>query len=173
MKKNNKLKRNDLFYSEKDFQFESEIGMDYINQDINQTILLYKINRQESNLVDLYNETIGETGVSTFDPIELNVIFEIENPQNKAYDGSKGTGRYLLSGNLNFHVYNQELLNNKTDIDYGDYIGVQVDNDKIEFFTVINDGKLNFDNKHLMYGTKSFYRSITCTPTDKDIFNDK
>ena len=34
------INRNNLFYSENDFLFEEEIGKDYIEQDVNQRIIL-------------------------------------------------------------------------------------------------------------------------------------
>jgi hypothetical protein len=70
-----------------------------------------------------------------------------------------------------FNVYEKTLKDNKIDISYGDYIGVQVTSDQMEYFVVTNDGRVNFDNKHVMYGLKTFYKTITCTPVDKNEFS--
>ena len=42
-KRRNPINRNNLFFSEEDFQFELNMGMDYLEQDLNQTIILYEI----------------------------------------------------------------------------------------------------------------------------------
>ena len=78
-----------------------------------------------------------------------------------------------MSGNLSFNVYEKTLIENKIDITYGDYIGVQIKEDQMEYFEVVNDGRVNFDNLHTLYGLKSYFRTVICTPVDKNIFNGK
>ena len=43
------ISRNNLFYSESDFQYEMEIGKNYLEQDMNQTIILYEVDLQNEN----------------------------------------------------------------------------------------------------------------------------
>ena len=50
------ISRNNLFYSESDFQYEMEIGKNYLEQDMNQTIILYE--------VDLLDELLNNGTVS-------------------------------------------------------------------------------------------------------------
>lgn len=166
-----KIVRNSMYYSESDFTFECLVGSDYIRQDMNQTVLLFQVDRNKSETLDLYGESVGEESISYKEPVELNVIFSLDSANNKAYDKDKNLGRYLQVGNLNFNVYNKELTDNKVDISYGDYIGVQVTPDQMEYFVVTNDGRINFDNKHTMYGYKSYYRSISAVPCDRSEFN--
>ena len=33
----------------------------------------------------------------------------------------------------------------------------------MEYFIVADDGRINYDNKHTMWGIKPYYRSISCT----------
>jgi hypothetical protein len=62
-----------------------------------------------------------------------------------------------------FTVYEKELTENECDIKRGDYIGIQVTNTHIEYFIVTDDGRVNYDNEHTMWGTKPYYRTIQCT----------
>ena len=165
-----KIVRNTMFYSEDDYNFETEIGLDYISQDMNQTILLFQVDRTKTSTLDLYGESLGEDSIAYKEPVELNVVLSLDAAVNKTYDKTQNLARYLQVGNLIFHVYDKTLKENKVDISYGDFIGLQVTPDQMEYFVVTNDGRINFDNKHTMYGFKSFYRTINATPVDRNEF---
>lgn len=166
-----KIKTNSLFYSDEDYNFETELGLDYISQDINQSILIFQVDRLKTQTFDLYGESIDEKSISYKEPVEINVILNLESAVNKSYDKTQNLARYLQVGNLKFHVYEKTLIDNKIDISYGDYIGIQVTPDQMEYFVVSNDGRINFDNKHKMYGRKSFYRSIEAVSVDRNEFS--
>jgi hypothetical protein len=166
-----KIVRNTMFYSEDDYNLEVQIGMDYIKQDMNQTILVFQVDRNKSLNSNLYGESTDINSTAYLDPVEINVIFILDEASNKTYDKAQGLGHYLLTGNIKFFVYEKTLLDNKMDISFGDYIGIQVTPDNMEYFVVTNDGRVNFDNKHIMYGTRPFYRTISCTTCDKNEFN--
>lgn len=166
----NKITRNSIFFSDSDYEFESDIGLDYISQDMGQSVILYAVDRNKSLTTNIYGEAIDEKSISYKEPVELNVVLEIDKAVNKTYDKSQNLGVYSQIGNLTFHVYLKTLKQKNVDIIYGDYVGVQLDSDKMEYFVVTNDGRTDFDNAHTMYGTKQFYRTITCTPTDKNEF---
>jgi hypothetical protein len=53
------------------------------------------------------------------------------------------------------------------DIKVGDYVGVQVDEHHMEYWCVENDGRNNYDNQHMLFGTVPYYRSITCRYADE------
>lgn len=165
-----KIDRNQMFYSDSDFNFEQEIGMDYISQDINQTVLLFQVDRGKTK-TNFYGETVDEGDVSYNEPVELNVLYRLDKAQNKSYDKGQNLARYLQTGNLEFRVYEKTLTDNNVDIKYGDYIGLQVNPDYMIYFVVNNDGKVNYDNMHTMYGTRAFYRTVSCVPVDKSEFN--
>lgn len=167
-----KIKRNSLFYSEKDFELDIRLGIDYVSNDMNQTVFVFQIDRNKNVVDNLYGESLDDS-IPYKDPIEINVIFNIEESNNKSYDKSQGLARYLMSGNLSFNVYEKTLIENKIDITYGDYIGVQIKEDQMEYFEVVNDGRVNFDNLHTLYGLKSYFRTVICAPVDKNIFNGK
>ena len=96
-------------------------------------------------------------------PIELNVIYKLDKAELKTYDTQSIKGYYQKTGNLSFSIYEKELKENDCDIHRGDYIGLQVNEEHIEYFIVTDDGRINYDNAHTMYGTKPFYRTISCS----------
>ena len=51
------INRNNIFYSEESFAFEGAIGKNYIEQDMNQTAVLYSVDASSSNINDTYGET--------------------------------------------------------------------------------------------------------------------
>lgn len=166
-----KINRNSMFYSEKDFEFETQIGLDYISQDMNQSVLVFQVDRTKTQVDDIYGESVDSTSIAYKEPVEINVVLLLAEAANKSYDKTQSLARYLLTGNLKFGVYEKTLKDNKIDIMNGDFIGLQVTEDQMEYFEVSNDGRINFDNKHTMYGLKSFYRTIFAVPVDKNIFN--
>ncbi len=160
-----------MFYSESDFNLESNIGLDYISQDINQNVLVFQVDRNKTLSYDLYGESVDSESIMYKEPIEINVLLLLDSSINKSYDKNQNLGRYLQVGNLRFHVYEKTLKDKNVDISYGDYIGLQVTPDQMEYFVVVNDGRVNFDNKHSMYGFRKLYRTVDCVSVDKNEFN--
>lgn len=165
-----KISRNIMFYSDNDYNFETKIGLDYISQDINQTVLVFQIDRNKTSTIDIYEESVDEESISYKEPVEINVVLSLDGAVNKTYDKAQNLARYLQLGNLKFGVYTKTLEENKIDISYGDYIGFQVTPEQMEYFVVTNDGRINFDNAHSMYGFLGFYRTIEAVPVDKNEF---
>jgi len=93
----------------------------------------------------------------------------MDEPENKSYN-KDGGARYLQDGKLKFGIYDQQLAELKTSLNYGDYIGYPVTENEIRFFSVVNDGVKNFDNKHTIMGYKGAFRSIECAPVDESEF---
>ena len=145
------INRNNLFYSEKDFQYEMEIGRNYLEQDVNQTIVLYEVDLTKTNLDAVYSESKSNAIVFKT-PIELHVIYELSEGELASYDKSKNLGTYVKSGKLTFGVYQFTLDELGADIKNGDYVGVQVTPTHMEFYTVVNDGRNNYDNAHTVFG---------------------
>ena len=56
------------------------------------------------------------------------------------------------------------------DIDYGDYIGYYETEDRVRYYSVVNDGRVVSDNKHTYGGYKPFYRSIIAAPVNDGEF---
>ena len=105
-------------------------------------------------------------------PIELPVVYEIDDAELKSYGSNVQKGVYMQTGKLKFTVLISTLEEYDCDISRGDYIGVQIDSTHREYFTVVNDGRVNsMSNKFTMYGTKPFARQIECASIDKNEFN--
>lgn len=149
------------FLSQDDFDLNIQIGQEYLHGDLNMKLVLYRVDRQKTDIDSVYAE-VGSDGVKFFPPIEFNGLVKIEEPKNNSYKG--GLLRYNEPGNLILSVYIKHLEELKVDIRYGDYIGYPESETKTRFYTVTNDGKVTSDNKHNMFGYKPYYRSITCAP---------
>lgn len=170
MKNNRKIPitRVNKFFSEEDFNLEIDFGREWLNGDINIKVILFQVLQGESLSDDIYGEA-GRDEIRFKPPVELTVNLNSASPENKAYD-SNGSLRRLEPGNLVFGVYQKELEELGVEINYGDYIGYAETEDKIQYYTVSNNGIITSDNAHTMVGYKGFYRTVTCVPVDQDEF---
>lgn len=164
------INRNNLFYSEKDFQYEMEIGKNYLEQDVNQTVILYEVDLNKTNLDAIYSESKSDSIIFK-PPVELHVLYNVEPGELSSYDKSKNLGTYIKSGKLTFGVYQSTLDELGAEIKVGDYIGVQVTPAHMEFYTVVNDGRNNYDNSHSVFGYKPAWRSVSCAYVNPNEFN--
>jgi hypothetical protein len=73
-------------------------------------------------------------------------------------------------GNLIFHVYEKDLFQLGTNIELGDYIGYWITENQARYYTVIDAGSPNYDNKHTYGGYRKFYFSYTATPVSENEF---
>ena len=156
------------FFSEEDFMLEIDMGREAIEGDGNFTIILYKVDINMTEYDKLYGES-SKDGIRFFPPIELKVVPIMAEPENKSYN-SNGSARYLQDGQLTFGIYDAQLTELSTDISYGDYIGYPVTETEIRYFSVSNDGKKNYDNKHTIMGYKGAFRTILCAAVDASEF---
>lgn len=163
------INRNNLFYSEDDFAFEREVGKNYIEQDMNQTVVLYQVDLDKTNPDALYGETQANQVVYKA-PVEIHCVYEISEPELKSYDKTKNLGTYMKTGKLTIGVYQETLDELGVDIKKGDYIGVQVSQTHMEYFTVFNDGRNNYDNAHTLFGIEPLFRTIEGYQIDKSEF---
>lgn len=162
IKRKNPINRNNFFVSPDTVNFQVAMGMEYVNKVLNQTIVLYEVDRNKTKVDDIYNEAnFNDLVFKT--PIELNVMYKLDKGELKTYDSEAIKGYYVKVGQLAFTIYQKELDENNCDINRGDYIGLQVTPDHMEFFIVSDDGRVNYDNAHTMWGTVPYYRSIKCT----------
>lgn len=165
------ITRNTKFFSEEDFDLEIGFATEYIEEDANQTIILYRVDLSSTKVNDIYKEAKNNS-IRFLTPIELPVIYEIDDAELKSYAGSVQKGVYAQTGKLRFTILNSTLEEYDCDISRGDYIGIQIDNTHREYFTVTNDGRVaSMSNKFTMYGTKPFARTIECASIDKNEFN--
>lgn len=162
IRRKNPINRNNLFFSEHEFNMELGFSMEYINKDLNQTVVLYEIDRENTKIDNTYIEAKFKDLVFKT-PVELNCMYKLDNGELSSYDPSAIKGYYVKIGKLTFQILQKELDENECDIHRGDYIGIQVTPDHMEFFIVADDGRVNYDNKHTLYGYEPYYRNIVCT----------
>ena len=162
------ITRINKFFSGEDFDLEISMGREAIEGDGNFTIILYKVDRQLTEYDSVYGEATKD-GIRFHPPIELKVIPILDEPENKTYNNN-GSLRYLQDGNFTFGIYDSQLKDLNTQINYGDYIGYPVTETEIRYYSVVNDGIKNFDNKHTIMGYKGAFRTIKCAPVDNTEF---
>lgn len=167
IKRKNPINRNNFFASEHQVDFQLGFSMEYINKVLNQTVVLYEVDLDKTNVSDIYNEADFNNLVFKT-PIELNVMYDLTAPELKTYDNQTIKGYYIKLGQLKFQIMEKELVENRCDIKRGDYIGLQVTPEHMEYFIVADDGRKNYDNRHTLMGIVPYFRSIVCTIiTDK------
>jgi len=167
-KKITPITRMDKWFSQEDFKLEISMGREVIEGDGNFTVILYRVDRQMSQSDNIYGEAPAD-GIRYFPPVELKVHPTMSAPENKTYN-SNGTLRYLQDGQLSFGIYDAQLTELETSINYGDYIGFPVTETEIRYFSVVNDGVKNFDNAHTIMGYKRAFRTVLCAPVDSNEF---
>lgn len=168
-KSNVPITRMNKWFSGRDFSLEVAMGREALEGDLNFTVILYKVDRVNTQSDDIYGEGTKD-GIRFNPPIELKVIPTIEKGENKAYNKNNGTGRNKEDGKLTFAIYEAQLTDKKTTIDFGDYIGYPVSETEIRYFSVADEGNKNFDNQHTIMGYKAAFRTVVCAPIDESEF---
>lgn len=161
------ITRLNKFFSEEDFDLELSMGREWLNGDMNFTLVLYAVDQQKTIKDDVYGE-VSSDGVQFKAPIEFRAMVRIEEPQNSFM----GSSRIVQNepGNMIFSVYENELTDLNIDIKLGDYIGYWINPSEPKYYSVINAAQPNYDNKHTYGGYKSFYYTYTATPVSPDEF---
>lgn len=167
-KKITPITRINKFFSEEDFDLEISMGREAIEGDGNFTLILYRVDREMTESDNVYSEA-SKDGIRFLPPVELKVIPILGEPENKSYN-KDGSMRYIQDGQLKFGIYDAQLTELKTSLSYGDYIGYPVTETEIRYYSVVDDGVKNFDNKHTIMGYKGAFRSITCATVDASEF---
>ena len=166
----NPIKRNQMFFSKEDFNLEMEIAREYMEHDMNQTVVLFEVDLSKTNTDDIYHEA-NKKNIRFKSPVELTVRYEIADSQMRSYDKSNNKAVYAKPGILSLTVLNTTLEEVGRDIKRGDYIGVQVTPEEMLYFTVYDDGKVaSYANSNTLYGVKPFYRNIKCNYVDPSEF---
>lgn len=168
---NNVINRNNMFYSEEDFNLECEILEEYIEEDLGQSVIVYEVDRKRTQVNDIYKESVENIRFKA--PREIPCMYEIKSSETKSYDSKSSNGVYSIPGGLTLHVMPSILRKYRCDIRRGDYIGVKVDINKTVYFVVTNDGKVNWANENFVGAYKPAWRRIDCAPTTLAEFSGK
>ena len=155
------------FFGSEDFSLDISMGEEWLNGDMNFTLVLYRVDRQKTKTDDVYGETVTD-GIKFLPPLEIKAYVQILPPENKFLGNSKIS--QTEPGNLKFSVYQRQLDDIDVEINYGDYIGYYENENKVRYYSISNDGRINSDNKHTYGGYKPFYRTYIATPVTDDEF---
>ena len=155
------------FFSHEDFDLNIQMGKEYLHGDINMKLVLYQVDREKTDTDEVYAE-VGKDDTKFLPPVEFNALVNISAPKNSTY--KDGVIRYNEPGNLTFSVYISHLEELGVTVRYGDYIGYADTEERLRFYTVVDDGKVTSDNKHKMFGYKPHYRTIICSPAQETEF---
>lgn len=155
-----------MFFSKGDFNLEMEIVREYMEHDMNQTVVLFEVDLTKTNVDDIYHEA-SKKNIRFKPPVELTVRYEISDSEMRSYDKTLNKGMYVKPGILNFTVLSDTLEEVGRDIKRGDYIGVQITPEEMIYFTVFDDGKVaSYANSSTLYGIKPFFRNVKCNYVD-------
>jgi hypothetical protein len=155
------------FFSGEDFSLEVSMGQEWLEGDMNFTVVLYRIDRYKTKTDDVYGESLQD-GIQFLPPVELKGYLKIVAPSNQLI----GRSRVELDepGNMQFSVYQKYLDNLQVDVAFGDYLAYYETESKVRYYVVSDDGRVVSDNRHTYGGYKPFYRTITATYVNKNEF---
>jgi hypothetical protein len=155
------------FFSQEDFDINIQMGQEYLHGDLNMKFVLYRVDRQKTDTDSVYGE-VGKDDIKFFPPIEVNGLVQIAEAKNSSY--KNGVVRYIEPGNLTIRIYLKHLSDLGVEIRYGDYVGYAESEEKVRFYQVVNDGRIQSDNKHKMFGFKPHYVTIECASVQESEF---
>ena len=155
------------FFGGEDYSLEIDMGMEWLNGDMNFTVVLYRIDRYKTKTDDVYGEVL-EDGIQFLAPVELKGLVQVMAPTSKFIGNSKVEQKE--PGNMKFSIYQKQLNDLDVEIFLGDYIGYYESEDRVRYYVVSDDGYVKSDNKHTYGGYKPFYRTIIATYVSENEF---
>ena len=156
------------FFGGEDLTLDINMGSEWLEGDMNFTVILYRVDRYKTKTDDVYGEVVQD-GQKFLPPVELKGYVKIVAPTNFKLGNSKV--RQEEPGNMNFSIYQRYLDNLQVDILFGDYLAYFEREDRVRYYSVVDDGRVVSDNKHNYGGVKPFYRTIVATPVSQNELN--
>lgn len=156
------INRNNMFYSKEDFDLEMDLVEGYLEEDTNQTVVVYQVDKISTQVNDIYKEANKE--IHFLPPVEVPCLYEIQDQSLKSYDSKTQNGVYALNGNLKVYINLLSFQKYDFDIKRGDYIGVMIEENRMYYWVVTNDGKLNTANQLVLGAYKTGFRVIEAAP---------
>jgi hypothetical protein len=156
-----------MFFGAEDYSLDIEMGRQWLEGDMNFTVILYRVDRYKTKTDDVYGE-VTEDGIQFMAPVELQGLVQVMTPTSKLIANSKL--EMQEPGNMKFSVYQKTLDELGVEIFLGDYLGYYETEDRVRYYVVSDDGYVRSDNKHTYGGYKPFYRSIVATYVSENEF---
>ena len=155
------------FFGGEDYALDIGMGQEWLEGDMNFTVILYRVDRYKTKTDDVYGEVL-EDGIQFLAPVELQGLVQILAPTDKNYGNSRV--EIQEPGNMKFSIYQKTLEDLEVEIFQGDYIGYYETEDRVRYYVVSDDGYVRSDNKHTYGGYKPFYRSVVATYVSENEF---
>ena len=155
------------FFGSEDYNLEIQMGEEWLNGDMNFTMVLYRVDRHKTKKDDVYGE-VSSDGIQFLTPVEFKAYLQVQPPVSKNLGNSKI--EQTEPGNARISVYQKHLDDLGIDIAMGDYIGYYETETRVRYYSVADDGRVVSDNKHTYAGYKPFYRTIIATPVSENEF---
>jgi hypothetical protein len=155
------------FFGGEDYSLDISMGREWLDGDMNFKIVLYSVDRTKTVNDDVYGE-VEKNGIQFLPPVSINAYVQILQPDNKFLGNSKVIQNE--PGNMKFSIYTQDLIDLQVNINLGDYIGYWVSEADVRYYSVVNAGTPNYDNKHTYGGYKPFYVSYVAAPVSANEF---
>jgi hypothetical protein len=155
------------FFGGEDYALDIDMGQEWLEGDMNFTVILYRVDRYKTKTDDVYGEALSD-GIQFLPPVELKGYVKILAPTNQTI--SKSRVELDEPGNMMFSVYQKYLDDLQVDIAFGDYLGYYETESRVRYYSVSNDGRVVSDNKHTYGGYRPFYRTIIATPVNQNEF---
>lgn len=155
------------FFGGEDYALDIDMGQEWLEGDMNFTVVLYRVDRYKTKTDDVYGEAVSD-GIQFLAPVELKGYVQILAPTNQLIGRSKV--ELDEPGNMKFSIYQKYLDNLQVDIAFGDYLGYYETESKVRYYSVSDDGRVVSDNKHTYGGYRPFYRTIIATPVNVNEF---
>ena len=132
----NPITRLNKFFGGEDYNLDISMGREWLNGDMNFTLVLYSVDSARTIKDDVYGEVTSD-GIQYQAPVEFKAYVKIAEATNEFINGS----RILQNepGNMTFSVYSKDLDELQISIDFGDYIGYYETESRVRYYTVVDD----------------------------------
>ena len=171
LRRKNPIKRNHMFFGRDEYNLEMEFAQEYLEHDANQTVIIYQVDLTNTKVNDIYKEA-DKDAIRYLPPVEVPCVYEIQEAEVQSYEKNKMKGMFAKPGKLIFSVLMKNLEEMNVDPKRGDYVGIQITPEKMQFFTITNDGRVGMTaNKNTIYGVAPYYRTFEAAPADNIEFN--
>jgi hypothetical protein len=155
------------FFGGEDYTLDINMGQEWLEGDMNFTVILYRIDRYKTKTDDVYGEALKDA-IQFLPPVEIKGYVQIMASTNMKLGQSKVEQEE--PGNIKFSVYQKYLSDLGVDIAFGDYLGYYETESRVRYYSVADDGRVVTDNKHTYGGYRPFYRTIIGTPVNENEF---
>ena len=88
IKRKNPISRNNMFFSKESYDFEVNLAREYMEMDMNQTLILFQVDLEKTKVNDVYKES-DKGNIAFKTPVEITCIYEITDAESRSYDKTK------------------------------------------------------------------------------------